>query len=583
MSRDTNITLYRNVKLSLGGTDTYQWDNVNEQNTFFANRRALSFEAQSYQRDGRNYVRVKRPINGLLNIDYLSFVNRDYENKVFYCFVNAVNYINDETTEFVYTVDVMQTFYFDYGINPCFIERMHTPTDRPGDNLLNESFDLGEFVVNSYIPEVLQLKSLCVIVECSFDAYDWFTGGYVTKKAPELMDRGNGLFGNTSIVALPIVLFKNNQTLYPLDNHTAFNQFMTAMWESRGGVTVNDILSMWIYPFDNLSYSRSSSTSTTGDRADFYRIFEINGVKNANILESAIIQLPNRPSTLDTYTPRNKKLLTYPFCQMLISNNNGSAINLRFERFATPESPKGGLFFTSTSEGKVRLVPMNYDGMQNLNVDMSQAIDTAPYPLVSYLGDAYNIWMAQNRNTIANGFENVEIDFEQAQRQRMVSGTIGAAGQALGGNYGGALVSVATTDMSLYDQKIDKDQTINSMLAKQEDIKLQPATARGIQSVGLSYQSGYGNFSIMSKTIDRVHAKSIDDYWTAYGYPIRQIQTVVRKTRQRFTYIKTVGAQCGASIPAKYKTEIEKIYDTGVRFWADKNAFGNLNLDNPPL
>ena len=41
----------------------------------------------------------------------------------------------------------------------------------------------------------------------------------------------------------------------------------------------------------------------------------------------------NKVSTINSYTPRNKKLLTYPYCYMVLSNNNGSSNVLHYEKF----------------------------------------------------------------------------------------------------------------------------------------------------------------------------------------------------------------------------------------------------------
>ena len=40
-----------------------------------------------------------------------------------------------------------------------------------------------------------------------------------------------------------------------------------------------------------------------------------------------------KPSTLNGYTPKNNKLLTFPYCFMNVSNNNGSTNSLRYELF----------------------------------------------------------------------------------------------------------------------------------------------------------------------------------------------------------------------------------------------------------
>lgn len=50
----------------------------------------------------------------------------------------------------------------------------------------------------------------------------------------------------------------------------------------------------------------------------------------------------DKPSTLNGYTPKNKKLLTWPFCYMNVSNNNGISNSLHYEEFHDTE---GQIYF----------------------------------------------------------------------------------------------------------------------------------------------------------------------------------------------------------------------------------------------
>lgn len=569
--RDTTIILYRNVGLSLNRTDTFDFDSVNQQNDFFASKVLTTFVTNSYQRDNRSYIRVNSPKASLANCDYLSFINQSYENRKYYCFVTAVNYINDNTTELEFVIDVMQTFLFAHHIAPCFVERMHTPTDNIGDNLLLDSFDLGEYVNGGYQPNLIDNRDLCIMIESSFDAFQWVTSGYQTKVSPNLKQREGNLYGNTSVVCIPVAMDGEHA-----DNDSMLADFFTHLWQGSGGVTTQDILSMWIYPFNKLAlryYDSHGRYQSRFDEMNF--IYDVGGFRNGLISEGAQVAVNGRPSQLDGYTPKNKKLLTYPFCQLLITNNNGSATSYKYEYFTDPTNVKFATFFTTTAEAKTRLSPINYKGITGEQTNFDEAIDSAPFPLVSFVGDSYNIWLAQNRNTIQNNFDNMLIDFAQAQANSF----IGGASSAMQGNYGGAVQS----GLNMANAQIDATQQLNSMLAQIEDTKVRPNTASGIQANGITFQSGYNNFSAIRKTIDASHAKMIDDYYTAFGYPVREIKPITRKTRQAFTYIKTVGAHCTSNIPQEYKTQIEAIYNSGVRFWTNKTNFGDLTISNPTL
>lgn len=57
---------------------------------------------------------------------------------------------------------------------------------------------------------------------------------------------------------------------------------------------------------------------------------------------NTITKTYNKPSSLNGYTPKNKKLLTWPYCFINVSNNNGSANSLRYEYFHDSE---GQIYF----------------------------------------------------------------------------------------------------------------------------------------------------------------------------------------------------------------------------------------------
>ena len=50
----------------------------------------------------------------------------------------------------------------------------------------------------------------------------------------------------------------------------------------------------------------------------------------STVLETLTVSKPN--STIDGYTPKNKKLFTYPYKYLLLSNNNGGAADYHPQR-----------------------------------------------------------------------------------------------------------------------------------------------------------------------------------------------------------------------------------------------------------
>lgn len=74
----------------------------------------------------------------------------------------------------------------------------------------------------------------------------------------------------------------------------------------------------------------------------------------------------------------------------------------------------------------------------------------------------------------------------------------------------------------------------------------------------------------------------IDDYFTAFGYAIRNIGIPNMKARPHWTYVKTVDCNVHGKLPAEDARKIENIFNSGVRFWKDHTEIGNYSLDNSP-
>ena len=115
---------------------TLTFSSVSEQTTFMMGRMDSSLEKDTY-----TYVRMNNSIRVMFNAerlytyDYVMYQNLNYGSKWFYAFIVGVNYVNENCTELVLELDVMQTWYFDYTLKQCFVEREHVANDAIGAHL----------------------------------------------------------------------------------------------------------------------------------------------------------------------------------------------------------------------------------------------------------------------------------------------------------------------------------------------------------------------------------------------------------------------------------------------------------------
>lgn len=152
---NTDIYFLEKILLKPNYEHTYYFANIQDQQSFFNSKIKYIKGTQSYQRVSAGSLRVEMTVEEAYQVNYIMFKNTSFENKWFYAFIlGDPIYINNNTVEFNYQIDIMQTWMFDYEIKPCYIQRNHTSTDVVGENIEDEGLSTG------YIETVGEYKTL---------------------------------------------------------------------------------------------------------------------------------------------------------------------------------------------------------------------------------------------------------------------------------------------------------------------------------------------------------------------------------------------------------------------------------------
>ena len=110
-----------------------------------------------------------------------------------------------------------------------------------------------------------------------------------------------------------------------------------------------------------------------------------------------------------------------------------------------------------------------------------------------------------------------------------------------------------------------------------------PPQAQGNQGSVASVLNGVQKFGFMHKHITQEYATIIDDYFTMYGYACKKVKVPNRSSRPEWNYVKTIACKIRGSMPSDDAVAIEKIYDSGIRFWKNPGHIGNYTFDNSPV
>ena len=122
----STIRLLNGLPLDTTYEHTIYFSSISNQVSYFTSKTKHVLNNQSYQRVNRGKIRVEVRTDECYDCNYVMFQNTGYGNKWFYAFIVSVEFVNNETTEITFEIDDMQTWYFDYNIDPCFIEREHS-------------------------------------------------------------------------------------------------------------------------------------------------------------------------------------------------------------------------------------------------------------------------------------------------------------------------------------------------------------------------------------------------------------------------------------------------------------------------
>lgn len=453
-----------------------------------------------------------------MNLNYMAFKNMPYENKWHFAFITNVSWASSESVNIEFELDIFAECYYSTRFLPCFIERMHIPKseDKAGANVVPDDLETG--TMECYHHSSIPYGTMKI-------------GLYVTE-----MPNGDEPAGTNHLF------------------NGVYSGLISASYDVSDYQTVNELIQMYndngkddaitmIYMFPNICQNSSGSPESTV----FYMDIDL--------------EFP--------YSPKNQKLFTYPYVYCICDDNAGNVNIYKPELFSGDkyEFKASGLRCTLPA---VYVVPTNYNG---LSEDHSHSFITNNFPICAWSSDTFKAWVAQNKNSLALGIIS-------QTGGAMIKGVSGALkGGAIGSLAGGA-GAIGGTVAGGVSGAVSGLSNVANTLATIYDKEVLPNQARGkVGSENVRTAMNLNRVDVYAVAPKASMCKVIDDYWSAFGYPIHQIRTPNINSRSSWNYIKTVdcGFQANAelSMLAKYR----KIFDDGVTIW-HTDDIGNYNLSN---
>lgn len=502
------VKLLENIKLTNDYKHTYSFANKTEQETFFLARAKYTLDEFTYIAKDRA-LRVNIPIDNLYNVSYLMYNNDGFSGKWFYGFILDLKYITDDVTEIIFELDVLQTWYFNpdgspgYELLDCFVEREHVDDDTPGKHTVDEGLSPGEYVIKACY-DLEELKKLAIVLAVTeyMDGDTWVSAKGTTYK---------GIFSGLKYLAEKDVG----------DGHHG------------------ELTQAWIDLYD-IAGKKEAITNIFLIPQALVNI--VNGeIQPDNTTVSYSFPLPTDSYSFGNYTPKNKKLYTYPYSFLEVTNNCGGKCTYKFENFIGDTCDFKITCDVSPSP-TVLLLPENYNTENLLN--QYNTFDMLPltgYPTCSWVSDYFANWYANNQ----------------------LSQILTTAGSALTIMTGAMMGNPVTTASGILG-------VANSFSSTFDAIRT-PNTAQGSSTGSGNIAAGIQTFSFYYMTIKEERARQIDSFFTMYGYKVNELKRPNIRSRQYWNYIKTADCNIKANIPINDQRKIINIYNAGVTFWHDEN------------
>ena len=573
---NSDVYLLKDIKITPTYTDTIYFASKAAQTTYFTNaaKRVATLTAQSYQRHSRGWLKVALPSGTVAQANYMMFKNTSFENKWFYAFITDWEYLNNGNTLISYMIDDIQTWFFDCTLGDCFVEREHTMDDTIGNNRIPEPVG-SDRVMMVERWACSDMENYSVVVQASTENRD-------EQSVFEDAELHQGQFNGLAIWV------------------TDCND------DTDAGVIANTLNDM----VGDGSYS-DTATDQQQVVLMFPSRFTIDGLRPYSVIEG----FQDNRNNLNGYVPRNKKLLTAPFKQLLLSNGIGANETLDYDDFKSPYgvkvSPSFRVTGTFNGTGQIMCQPINYRGVED-NYDYKIVI--SEFPQCGYTLDAYRAWIAgggdikqkvQVLKGVGNGIfglagiaqsvnnaydkifnKNYDMYYDNATKGKNLNQgalnavNVGATNYANKNTSIGDAIGSANIASGVGGLLSGVVNTYTDYKTTEFDSHAQPNVPVGMTAGNVMVGARKLNFRCYDVDINAVDAQIIDEFFDKYGYQTNRLKVPNISGRSQWNYVKTRDCEIVGNIPAATKASIIDIFNGGITFWKNGDNIGDYSLDN---
>lgn len=460
--------------------------------------------------------------------NYMAFKNPK-DSEWTFAFITGINWQSENSATISFILDVFQNNYYDCTWSSCYVEREHVTSsqDSVNFNMTPENIETGDFVVSAITRESMG-KNIYVMLVSSDTAGN----------PPASSGAYSGIYCGLGV-------------LFSSDNA----KFDSLIKEYQRAGMADAIVAIYTVP-GNLGLN--------------------------SVVEHTVNSIVG--TYIDTYMPKNKKLFQYPYNYCVVTSYQGDHLTLKYEYSDNSDhSITVGYKGIAVPVPSLKVYAKNY---KHLIDNYSESYEVSGFPQGAWINDAFQAYMIQNQ-PIFNGMVdrlNYTNNANVNAAQRNLGGQLlSAIPSALSANFGAITDSYNMVNSTLStEQAIDVSQfnlvsSINSQILSRD---LVPPSMRGTtNSPIINTVIGINNVDCYRMSVSRKMAKVIDDYFSTFGYCIREIKIPNTNNRSTWNYVKTIGCSLKGNVMQDELEQLRAIFDRGVTLW-HTNDVGNYSLSN---
>lgn len=530
--------------------NTIIFDSESEQAKWFQTRGNSYWQGDDFQHIRKDRcIRVNGNMEDFLQYNYLMFKNTHFSNKWFYAFIDDIRYLSEKVTEIYFTIDSIQTFYFDYITKKSYIERQHWKTD--DWSTIPDSVASGKLIEKEH---KTYYSDGVYVVFCSNTVADDDTTSSIT------YDFYIGMYN----IPCMVLVFSDG------------DDFSKVMQNISNKGRADRIISAVYVPFLDIDDFRI-------DKVDS----DVGTLPVAEGLTSFTKTITFESSYLQNM--KYKKMSCSPYSEVRVTDiTTGQFIQLDYSKFKS-KIMEFELQVTFSNHPSYRLIPLDYCGQtyaydNALVVNCNTMLPTINNTYANYLmknGNINNLnkSFARSDASRANSILQTNANYD------MLKGVGNLIGNAASGNIGGVINGALNQRQNQYNNQM---QQVNNnvsayekiaMISAQEDSMSKQASQMtdmsddAMQRICMSQGL---KFSVFAP--DDFNTYCIENFWKMYGYTNHALDDINHRVDyQNWCYTKVVSPNIeGEGIPNIYLADICNRYERGITWWR-KDYFKNYN------